>query len=74
MIVQRQPSPLELFPVKVFRGYTMFNHCNAIFNRAHELAKIAAHTFFFFYCIRIVRLAIREADGLVRCILAGNVA
>lgn len=74
MIVQWQSSLLELFPVKVFGSYTLLYHGNAIGNRAHELAKVAAHTFLLLYCIRVVRLAIRKADGLVRCILAGNVA
>ncbi len=43
----------------------MFYHGDAIGNGAHELAKVAAYAFFFFYCIGVVRVAFGDADGLV---------
>src|SRR5665647_850154 len=73
MIIQRQTSLLKLFPVQVFRRYSFFNHSNAISNRAYQLAKITAYTFFFFYCISIVRIATCNTNGLMRSIFAGNV-
>ena len=51
----------------------MFYHGDAIGYWAHELAEVATYAFFFFYCIGVVRVAFGEADGLVRCIFAGNV-
>ena len=51
----------------------MLYHGDAIGNGTHELAKVAAYALFFFYCIGVVRLAMGDADGLVRCVLTGNV-
>ena len=51
----------------------MLYHGDAISNGAHELAKVAAHTFFFFNCISVIWIAFCNADGLVRCVFAGNV-
>jgi hypothetical protein len=65
MIIQRQPKALVIFPVHIFRRYAMFYHGDAISNGAHELAKVTANTFFFFYCIRIIRIAFGDTDGLV---------
>src|SRR4030095_12640414 len=73
MIVKRQPPLLELNPVQVFRRYTMYFHGNAIINRANKLAEIAAYTFFIFHSIRIVRFAVLQADGLMRCIFTGDI-
>ena len=52
----------------------MLYHGDAVGYGAHELAKVAAYAFFFFYCIGVVRVAFGEADGLVRCVFAGDVA
>ena len=51
----------------------MLYHGDAIGYGAHELAEVAAYAFFFFYCISVVRVAFGEADGLVRCVFAGDV-
>ncbi len=51
----------------------MLYHSDAICNRTNKLAKVAAHTFILFYCIGVVRLAIREAYRLVGRIFTGNV-
>ncbi len=42
---------MEVFPVEVFGGNALLYHGDAIGNGAHELAKVAAYAFFFFYCI-----------------------
>ena len=51
----------------------MLYHGDAIGNGTHELAKVAAYALFFFYCIGVVRVAFGDADGLVRCVFAGDV-
>src|SRR5665647_1402330 len=73
MVIQRQSPCLKLFPVQVFRSYSLLNHSNTISNRAYQLTKITAYTFFFFYCISIVWIALCNTDGLVRSVFAGNV-
>ena len=51
----------------------MLYHSDAIGNGAHELAKVAAYALFFFDGVCVVRVAFGDADGLVRCVFAGNV-
>src|SRR5688572_784759 len=51
----------------------MLYHSDAICNGTDKLAKVATHTFILFNCIGVVRLAIREAYGLMRRILASNI-
>lgn len=65
MIIQWQTPLLKLFPVQVFRSFSLYFHGYAIINRTNQLAKVAAHTFFFFYGIGIIRFAVRKVDGLV---------
>ena len=52
----------------------MFFHGNAIIYRANELAKIAAYTFLINNGIGVIWIALLDVDGLMRCILAGNIA
>ncbi len=73
VVVQRQSPLLKLYPIQIFRRYPMLFHRNTIINRANKLAEIAADTFFFFYCIGIIRFAIFKIDGLMRCIFTGNI-
>src|SRR4026208_1384491 len=73
MIIQWQTSFLKFNPIEIFRRYTMFFHGNAIINRANKLAEIAANTFFIFHGVSIVRFAILQADGLMRCIFTGDI-
>jgi hypothetical protein len=73
MIIQRQPSSLELFPVQVFISLALFHHGNTILYRAYQFTQIAPHAFFFFNGIGVVRLAILQVDRLVRGIFAGYI-
>src|SRR5436190_8696245 len=73
MIIQRQSSLLELYPIEILRRYTMLFHSNTIINRAKELAEIAAYTFIFFYSVRVVRFAIFKMDRLMSGIFTGNI-
>ena len=74
MIIQRQPFLLPLNPVDVLWCYTVFFHGNAIIYRANELAKIAAYTFFIYNGIGVIWISLFNFNGLMRCILAGNIA
>ena len=47
MIIQRQSPLLKLYPIEIFRRYTVYFHSNTIINRANKLAEIAADTFLF---------------------------
>src|SRR5688572_6779121 len=73
MIIQRQSPFLKLFPVQIFISFALYNHFNAIFHRANQLAEIATNTFLFFNCIGVVWFTISEADRLMRCIFAGYI-
>ena len=74
MVVERQTSFLPLNPVDVLRCYTVFFHGNAIIYRANELAEIATYTFFINNGISVIWISLFNFDGLMRCILAGNIA
>ncbi len=74
MVIQRQTQPLILFPVDVFRGYSVLFHGDAIGDGAHELAEVAAYAFLFFDGVGVVGLAVLEGNALVARVFAGNVA
>jgi len=65
MIIQRQPSLLELLPVEVRFTMPLFDHRNTIVHRANQLAEIAADAFGFFYRVRVIRISRGKLNGLV---------
>src|SRR4051812_2918713 len=74
MVIQGKTSPLEFLPVQVFLTLAVLFHGYAVFYRANQFAEITAHTFFFLNCIRIIGLAICQVNGLMRSVLAGDIA
>jgi hypothetical protein len=38
MIIERHPQPLKVLPVQILFSFSLFNHSNAIFYRADQLA------------------------------------
>ena len=55
MRVQRQAAPLKFRPIQVFIAFALLDHFDTIFDRTHQLAKIAADTFGVVDGVRIIR-------------------